>query len=92
MAKLAEAAPGQLSAPGGVCAAGDEQAGLLEQRFGVQARAPSRDTEVEVDFRGGEVAQGDERVTPDEWAAKLGTISYEVVCALGPRVERRYTS
>ena len=37
-------------------------------------------------------AQGDERVTPDEWAAKLGTISYEVVCALGPRVERRYTS
>jgi alanine racemase len=37
-------------------------------------------------------AQGDERVTPDEWAAKLGTISYEVICALGPRVERRYTS
>jgi alanine racemase len=35
-------------------------------------------------------AQGDERITPDEWAAKLGTISYEVVCAIGPRVERRY--
>jgi alanine racemase len=35
-------------------------------------------------------AQGDERVTPDEWAARLGTISYEVVCALGARVERRY--
>jgi alanine racemase len=35
-------------------------------------------------------AQGRERVTPDEWAAKLGTISYEVVCAIGPRVERRY--
>ena len=30
--------------------------------------------------------------TPDEWAAKLGTISYEVICALGPRVERRYSS
>ena len=29
-------------------------------------------------------------ITPDEWAAKLGTISYEVVCAIGPRVERRY--
>lgn len=36
--------------------------------------------------------QGDERVAPDEWAAKLGTICYEVVCAIGPRVERRYRS
>jgi alanine racemase len=34
--------------------------------------------------------QGDERITPDEWAAKLGTIAYEIVCAIGPRVERRY--
>lgn len=37
-------------------------------------------------------AQGDERVTPDEWAARIGTIAYEVVCAIGARVERRYTS
>jgi alanine racemase len=37
-------------------------------------------------------AQGDERITPDEWAAQLDTIAYEVVCAIGPRVERRYTS
>jgi alanine racemase len=35
-------------------------------------------------------AQGDERITPDEWAGRLGTISYEVVCAIGPRVGRRY--
>lgn len=34
--------------------------------------------------------QGSERISPDEWAARLGTIAYEVVCALGPRVERRY--
>ena len=34
--------------------------------------------------------QGDERITPDEWAAKLGTISYEVVCAIGARVARHY--
>jgi alanine racemase len=34
--------------------------------------------------------QGDQRITPDEWAAKLGTISYEVVCAIGARVARRY--
>jgi alanine racemase len=36
-------------------------------------------------------AQGDERITPDEWAARLGTIAYEVVCDLGARVERRYS-
>ena len=35
--------------------------------------------------------QGDEHITPDEWAARLGTISYEVVCALGARIERRYS-
>ncbi|MET0902778.1 MAG: alanine racemase [Acidimicrobiales bacterium] len=35
-------------------------------------------------------AQGPHRISPDEWAARLGTISYEVVCALGGRVERRY--
>jgi alanine racemase len=34
--------------------------------------------------------QGDEHITPDEWAARIGTISYEVVCALGARIERRY--
>jgi alanine racemase len=34
--------------------------------------------------------QGGERITPDEWAARLGTISYEVVCAIGARVVRRY--
>lgn len=34
--------------------------------------------------------QGAERISPDEWAERLGTISYEVVCALGARVERRY--
>jgi alanine racemase len=37
-------------------------------------------------------AQGGERVSPDEWAARLGTIAYEVVCALGARVERRYVA
>jgi alanine racemase len=34
--------------------------------------------------------QGDHRITPDEWAARLGTISYEVVCAIGARVARHY--
>ncbi len=33
-------------------------------------------------------AQGDEQITADEWARLLGTISYEVLCAIGPRVPR----
>jgi len=32
--------------------------------------------------------QGDEEVTADEWAARLGTISYEVLTGIGPRVPR----
>ena len=28
--------------------------------------------------------QGDESITADDWAAMLGTISYEVVCGVGP--------
>lgn len=34
--------------------------------------------------------QGDEEINADEWAAAIGTISYEVVCSIGPRVPRRY--
>ena len=32
--------------------------------------------------------QGDEEITADEWAGLLGTISYEVLCDIGPRVPR----
>jgi alanine racemase len=32
--------------------------------------------------------QGDERITADEWAERLGTISYEILCGIGPRVPR----
>jgi len=49
------------------------------------------------DVRAGDEAvllgsQADERISPDEWAARLDTIAYEVVCGLGARVERRYRS
>jgi len=44
--------------------------------------------------RGDEVvllgAQGDEQVTAAEWAGRLGTIAYEIVCGIGPRVPRTY--
>jgi alanine racemase len=36
--------------------------------------------------------QGDETVTAAEWAALLGTIPYEIVCNIGPRVPRRAVS
>ncbi len=32
--------------------------------------------------------QGDDEITADEWAGLLGTISYEVLCGIGPRVPR----
>ncbi len=34
--------------------------------------------------------QGDAEITADEIAAQLGTISYEVLCRIGPRVPRIY--
>jgi alanine racemase len=37
-------------------------------------------------------AQDGDEITADEWAERLGTISYEVVCGFGPRVPRRYRS
>jgi alanine racemase len=35
-------------------------------------------------------SQGDDAITADEWATRLGTINYEVVCGFGPRLPRRY--
>ena len=32
--------------------------------------------------------QGTEAVTADDWASMLGTISYEIVCGVGPRMPR----
>jgi alanine racemase len=36
--------------------------------------------------------QGEEEVTAAEWAARLHTIPYEIVCNIGPRVPRRVIS
>lgn len=35
--------------------------------------------------------QGDERVRAEDWAARLGTIGYEIVCAISSRVPRVYS-
>jgi len=34
--------------------------------------------------------QGEEEITAQEWADRLDTIAYEVVCGVGPRVPRVY--
>jgi alanine racemase len=34
--------------------------------------------------------QGEEQVTAEEWGERLGTIGYEIVCGIGPRVPRVY--
>jgi alanine racemase len=34
--------------------------------------------------------QGDACITADEWAERLDTIAYEIVCGIGPRVPRFY--
>lgn len=49
----------------------------------------SADVEVgdEVVLIGG---QGDETITADDWAQSTGTISYEILARLGPRLPRRY--
>lgn len=36
--------------------------------------------------------QGEEEVTVTEWAERLGTIGYEIVCGVGRRVPREYVS
>jgi alanine racemase len=34
--------------------------------------------------------QDGESITAEEWAERLGTINYEIVCDFGPRMPRRY--
>ena len=35
--------------------------------------------------------QGDEAISAVEWADRLDTISYEVLCGISPRIDRRYS-
>jgi len=66
VAEFGEGGPRELSADGGVIAPGDKEAGFVEQRFDVQARAFSGNAEVEIYFRGGEVTERDEGVNADD--------------------------
>lgn len=35
-------------------------------------------------------SQEDDEIPASEWAERMGTIPYEIVCGIGPRVPRRY--
>lgn len=35
-------------------------------------------------------SQGDEEINADEWAERLDTVSWEILCGFGPRLPRRY--
>jgi alanine racemase len=37
-------------------------------------------------------SQGTAEISADQWAEELGTVSYEVICGIGPRVPRRYVA
>ena len=36
-------------------------------------------------------SQGGDSISATDWADRLGTIGYEVVCGISGRVDRRYT-
>jgi alanine racemase len=35
-------------------------------------------------------SQGEASLSAEDWAERLGTIAYEIVCGIGPRVPRHY--
>jgi len=49
------------------------------------------DTPVEVDDEVVLIGrQGEHEILASEWARRVGTIAYTIVCGIGPRVPRRY--
>jgi alanine racemase len=88
----ADGVPRRLSSTGGQVLVGGTRRGIVGVVTMDQLMVDCRDDPVAV---GDEAvllgAQGDERVTPEEWAERLGTIGYEIVCGIGPRVPRTYT-
>jgi alanine racemase len=83
--------PRNLAAAGGEVLVGGRRHPIAGTVTMDQLMVDTGDTPVEV---GDEVVllgtQGDAEISADEWAARLGTIPYEIVCAIGPRVPRRY--
>jgi alanine racemase len=87
----ADGVPRALSSSGGDVLIGGRRRRIVGVVTMDQLMVDCGDDEVSV---GDEVVligrQGDEVVTADEWAARLSTIAYEIVCGIGPRVPRHY--
>lgn len=87
----ADGVPRRLGSVGGEVLIGGRRFPLAGTVTMDQLVVDTGDTEFEV---GQEVVvlgtQGAEAITADDWATMLDTISYEIVCQLGPRLPRRY--
>ena len=87
----ADGVPRRLSLTGGEVLIGGRRRRLVGVVTMDQLMVDCGDDEVAV---GDEVVligeQGEQRVTADEWAERLDTIAYEIVCGIGPRVPRHY--
>ena len=85
----ADGVPRRLSACGGAVLVGGRRRPIVGVVTMDQLMVDCGDDVVDV---GDEVVligrQGDEVVTADEWAERLGTIAYEIVCGIGGRVPR----
>ena len=94
----ADGVPRRLSAVGGEVLIGGRRrriAGRVTMdQIMIDCGSPSTDGETAIVGRGDEVvllgSQGAEAITAWEWATRLDTIAYEIVCGISPRVPRRY--
>ena len=87
----ADGVPRRLSAAGGEVLVGGERRPIAGTITMDQFLVDCGDRPVAV---GDEVVligrQGDACIGADEWADRLGTISYEIICGISPRVPRRH--
>jgi len=87
----ADGVPRALSASGGAVLVGGRRHPIAGTVTMDQLMVDMGDTPVAV---GDEVVllgrDGDAEITADEWADRLGTIAYEIVCGIGRRVPRSY--
>ena len=85
----ADGVPRRLSETGGVVLVGGRRCPIAGTVTMDQILVDCGSLPVE---RGDEVvllgAQGDDRISADDWAERLGTISYEILCGIGARVPR----
>lgn len=85
----ADGVPRRLSSVGGEVLVGGQRRPIAGTVTMDQILVDCDDLDVS---RGDEIVligtQGDEQITADDWAARLGTISYEILCGIGARVPR----